>query len=48
MAANTGQTFEKVERDAERDYWMSAAESKVYGLIDEVVTSKKPTDKKPA
>ncbi len=49
MAANTGQTFEKVERDAERDYWMSSAESKAYGLIDEVVTSKKPTaDKKPA
>jgi ATP-dependent Clp protease protease subunit len=46
MAANTGQPFEKVERDAERDYWMSGAEAKSYGLIDEVIVSKKAPEKK--
>jgi ATP-dependent Clp protease protease subunit len=47
LAKNTGQTFEKIERDAERDYWMSAGEAKEYGLIDEVITSKKALEKKP-
>jgi ATP-dependent Clp protease protease subunit len=47
MAANTGQPFEKVEKDAERDYWMSGAEAKTYGLIDEVIASKKALEKKP-
>jgi ATP-dependent Clp protease protease subunit len=46
MAANTGQTFEKIERDAERDYWMSGVEAKAYGLIDEVIASKKALEKK--
>jgi ATP-dependent Clp protease protease subunit len=39
MAANTGQKIEKVTIDMERDYWMTAEESKKYGLIDKVVTS---------
>ncbi len=47
LAANTGQPFEKIERDAERDYWMSGAEAKTYGLIDEVIASKKAPEKKP-
>jgi ATP-dependent Clp protease protease subunit len=47
MAANTGQSFEKIERDAERDYWMSGVEAKAYGLIDEVIASKKALEKKP-
>jgi ATP-dependent Clp protease protease subunit len=47
LAGNTGQTFEKIERDAERDYWMSGAEAKTYGLIDEVIASKKALEKKP-
>ena len=47
LAANTGQPFERIERDAERDYWMSSAEAKVYGLLDEVITSKKALEKKP-
>jgi ATP-dependent Clp protease protease subunit len=46
MAANTGQSFDKIEKDAERDYWMSGAEAKDYGLIDEVIVSKKATEKK--
>ena len=36
LADHTGQDFEKVKRDSERDYFMSAEEAKEYGLIDEV------------
>ena len=36
LAKHTGQDFEKVKRDSERDYFMSADEAKAYGLIDEV------------
>ena len=36
LADHTGQDFEKVKRDSERDYFMSADEAKAYGLIDEV------------
>ncbi len=36
LAEHTGQDFEKVKRDSERDYFMSAEEAKAYGLIDEV------------
>jgi ATP-dependent Clp protease protease subunit len=38
LAEMTGQQVEKVENDTERDYFMSAAESKEYGLIDAIVT----------
>jgi ATP-dependent Clp protease protease subunit len=47
LAGNTGQPFEKIEADADRDYWMSGVEAKAYGLIDEVIASKKALDKKP-
>lgn len=40
MAANTGQTAKKIGLDTERDNFMSAEESKKYGLIDEIVTSR--------
>jgi ATP-dependent Clp protease protease subunit len=46
LAANTGQSFERIENDAERDYWMSGAEARSYGLIDEVIVSKKAPEKK--
>jgi ATP-dependent Clp protease protease subunit len=36
LASHTGQTAEKVKKDSERDYFMSADEAKEYGLIDEV------------
>jgi ATP-dependent Clp protease protease subunit len=36
LAEHTGQTQEKVKKDSERDYFMSAEEAKSYGLIDEV------------
>lgn len=37
LSKNTGQDISKIEKDADRDYWMSAEEAKKYGLIDEVI-----------
>lgn len=39
LAERTGQPLEKIERDTDRDYFMSAAEAKEYGLIDRVIES---------
>lgn len=39
LAKNTGQKLAKVEKDVDRDYWMSAEESVKYGLVDKVVKS---------
>ncbi|MGV3722609.1 MAG: ATP-dependent Clp protease proteolytic subunit [Actinomycetota bacterium] len=40
LARHTGKSVEEVTRDTERDYFMSSAEAKSYGLIDEVMTRK--------
>ncbi|MFH1199299.1 MAG: ATP-dependent Clp endopeptidase proteolytic subunit ClpP [Candidatus Omnitrophota bacterium] len=40
LAHHTGQSLEKVKQDTDRDYFMSAQESKEYGLIDEVIIGK--------
>jgi ATP-dependent Clp protease protease subunit len=40
LAERTGQTFEKVCADSERDYFMSADEAKGYGLIDQVIAKR--------
>lgn len=37
LAERTGQTLEKIEKDTDRDYFMSAEEAKEYGLIDQVI-----------
>lgn len=37
MAKHTGQTFEKISRDMERNFYMSAEEAKTYGIVDEVI-----------
>ncbi len=37
MSQMTGQSFEKIEKDTDRDYFLSAAEAKEYGLIDRVI-----------
>jgi len=37
LAANTGKSVEQIERDCERDYFMSAEEAKAYGLVDKVL-----------
>jgi ATP-dependent Clp protease protease subunit len=42
LANHSGQKYEKIEKDADRDYWMRASEAKVYGLIDEVLERKAP------
>jgi ATP-dependent Clp protease protease subunit len=41
LAGHTGQPVEVIERDADRDYYMTADEAKAYGLVDEVVKSRK-------
>ena len=40
LSENTGQPLEKIELDTERDYYLSATESKDYGLIDEVISKR--------
>jgi ATP-dependent Clp protease protease subunit len=37
IAEHSGQTFEKISKDSDRDYWMSATEAKAYGMIDDVL-----------
>ncbi|OGX35969.1 MAG: ATP-dependent Clp endopeptidase, proteolytic subunit ClpP [Omnitrophica WOR_2 bacterium RIFCSPHIGHO2_02_FULL_52_10] len=37
LALHSGQTFEKVQKDCDRDYFMSAHEAKAYGLVDDVL-----------
>jgi ATP-dependent Clp protease protease subunit len=37
LAKHTGQSLDKIERDTERDFWMSAEESKAYGLVDDIL-----------
>lgn len=41
IANHSGQTYDKVWADSDRDHWMTAEESKEYGMIDEVLTRKK-------
>ena len=41
LSENTGQPLEKIEKDVERDYFMSPVQGKEYGLIDEVIRFKK-------
>ncbi|HAG34542.1 MAG: ATP-dependent Clp protease proteolytic subunit [Cryomorphaceae bacterium BACL18 MAG-120924-bin36] len=40
IANHSGQEFDKVEHDSDRDYWMTSEEAKAYGMIDEVLVSK--------
>ena len=49
MAERTGQPLEKIEKDTDRDFFMSPAEAKEYGLIDEVIEKRSllPSDKRP-
>ncbi len=41
IAFHSGQTVEKVEKDSDRDYWMTAEEAKEYGMIDEILMRQK-------
>lgn len=40
MAQHTGQPIERIEKDTDRDYYMSAEEAKEYGIIDEVIAKR--------
>jgi ATP-dependent Clp protease protease subunit len=40
LAENTGQPLERIERDTERDYYLSADEAKAYGLVDQVIAKR--------
>ena len=40
LAKHTGQPLEKVERDTDRDFYLSAEEAKEYGIVDEVIKTK--------
>jgi ATP-dependent Clp protease protease subunit len=41
VAKHTGQTVEKVTKDMERNFYMSAEEAKAYGIVDEVIPGAK-------
>ena len=41
VSERTGQSYDKVEKDSDRDYWMNAIESKNYGIIDEIIKPRK-------
>lgn len=40
ISQHSGQPYEVIERDSDRDFWMTAAEAKEYGMIDEVLENK--------
>ena len=40
LALHSGRSYEDIERDADRDYWMTSEEARAYGLIDEVLTKR--------
>ena len=42
LANHTEKTFEEIEKDADRDHWMTAHEALEYGMIDEVMEKQKP------
>lgn len=41
LAAHTGQPLSKIEKDTDRDFWLTADEAKKYGIIDEVIKKRK-------
>jgi len=41
LSHHSGKSYEMIEHDADRDYWLSAEEARDYGLIDSVMTKRK-------
>ena len=41
IADHSGNTYKKIEKDSDRDYWMTAEEAKAYGMIDTILTKEK-------
>lgn len=48
LASHSGQTVEQIEKDSDRDYYMTAAEAHAYGLVDQVIVSQPRIDALPA
>ena len=48
LSEHTGQSYEKIARDTDRDYYLNAEQAKEYGLIDEVLSSTNSKDSPPA
>jgi ATP-dependent Clp protease protease subunit len=46
FALHTGKSVEAIAKDTDRDFFMSAAEARDYGLVDEVIKSRRETEKK--
>ena len=44
LSEHTGQPIEKIREDTERDYFMTAEESKEYGIIDKIITTREMQD----
>ena len=44
LARHSGADIKTIEKDADRDYWLTAQEAVEYGLVDNIVTSKKKRD----
>lgn len=40
ISTHSGKSYEEVERDSDRDYWMTAEEAKAYGMVDEILVRK--------
>lgn len=43
LVEHTGQPYEKIEKDTDRDYFMSSQEAKAYGIVDKIIQNKKKT-----
>jgi len=48
LAKHTGQPLEKIEKDTDRDFWMTAEEAKNYGIIDKIISKREETKNKRA
>jgi ATP-dependent Clp protease protease subunit len=44
LSQHSGQPVKKIEKDSDRDYWMTASEALQYGMIDEIMTKKEKND----
>ena len=46
LSHHTAQPLERIEKDSDRDFFMSAEEAKAYGIVDEVIASRSQIDSK--
>lgn len=47
LSMHTGKPIDSITKDTDRDFFMSAAEARDYGLVDDVVKSRRDNEKKP-